>query len=316
MALMRVSAWTDLSDAQLKRHAQLGVDCVDLGSEFLFPSVKERGYPSLEEVTERKRNVESWGMQFNRVTLPALSERYMKDAEGGDRELENCVRALEIFGKAGVPIARVRCAGATNREATERFTVAHRGGYQARAERLVSGVQQPPLSEGELWWDRFAAAYRELIPVADRYGVKLASHPGDSPVPSAPLGGPGYHRIMDLFPAKTVGYLYCVGTRAEAGGGALVLDEINRYGRAGRILTVHFRNIRGSFATSSGFEEVLLDDGDMNMYRILLELKKLEFSGCLNPDHGPALEGDSDTISHSLAYSIGYIKALLAAVAC
>ena len=105
-----------------------------------------------------------------------------------------------------------------------------------------------------------------------------------------------------------------------AGGSALVLDEINHYGRQGRIFTAHFRNVRGSLATSGGFEEVLLDDGDMNMFKILLELDKVGFDGCLNPDHIPRLEGDrhegkSAYASHGLAYSVGYIKALLAALA-
>lgn len=57
-----------------------------------------------------------------------------------------------------------------------------------------------------------------------------------------------------------------------------VPDEINYYGRKGRIFEVHFRNVRGSLATSGGFEEVLLDDGDINMFKIILELK-LDLTG-------------------------------------
>ena len=74
---------------------------------------------------------------------------------------------------------------------------------------------------------------------------------------------------------------------------------------------------RGSLATARGFEEVLLDDGDMNMFKILLELKKVGFDGCLNPDHIPRMEGDEPNSAPiiGLSYSIGYIKALLAALA-
>ena len=94
-----------------------------------------------------------------------------------------------------------------------------------------------------------------------------------------------------------------------------MLDEINHYGRKGRIFMVHFRNVRGSLATARGFEEVLLDDGDMNMFKILLELQRVGFDGCLNPDHIPPLEGDAPGRSLGLAYSVGYPKALLAAPA-
>jgi len=82
------------------------------------------------------------------------------------------------------------------------------------------------------------------------------------------------------------------------------------YGRKGRLFTVHFRNVRGSLAASGGYEEVLLDDGDMNMARILHALQQVGFAGCINPDHIPALEGDDGPISVGLAYSVGYIKAL------
>ncbi len=72
--------------------------------------------------------------------------------------------------------------------------------------------------------------------------------------------------------------------------------------------------MRGSLSTTGGFEEVLLDDGDMNMYKILSTLNRVGFDGCVNPDHIPTIEGDSGTVSQGLAYSIGYIKALLAAL--
>ena len=68
----------------------------------------------------------------------------------------------------------------------------------------------------------------------------------------------------------------------------------------------------GSLATAGGFEEVLLDDGDMNMFKILLKLRKVSFNGCINPDHYPRLEGDGPDSGQSLAYSVGYIKSLLA----
>ena len=93
------------------------------------------------------------------------------------------------------------------------------------------------------------------------------------------------------------------------------LDEINNYGRKGKIFMVHMRNVRGSLATAGAYEEVLLDDGDLNMFKILLELKKVGFAGYINPDHIPTLPGDTPEKSIGWGYSIGYIKALYAALA-
>ena len=116
-------------------------------------------------------------------------------------------------------------------------------------------------------------------------------------------------RTLDAFPSKYNGLLYCIGTRHEAGGTKLVLDEINHYGKMGKIFYVHFRNVRGSLPSAGGFEEVLLDDGDMNMFEILLALKRIGYDGALSPDHYPNIEG-----GHSASYSVGYIKALLTAL--
>jgi len=71
--------------------------------------------------------------------------------------------------------------------------------------------------------------------------------------------------------------------------------------------------VRGSLATAGGYEETLLDDGDLNMYKILMELKKVGFSGYINPDQIPSIPGDTPTKFAGWAYSIGYLKALFAA---
>ena len=61
--------------------------------------------------------------------------------------------------------------------------------------------------------------------------------------------------------------------------------------------------------------ESYVDDGDMNMFKILLELRHAGFDGCLQPDHCPSLEGDSDETRQSLGYAVGYIKGMLASLA-
>ena len=200
-----------------------------------------------------------------------------------------------------------------------RYRTSHRGGYLARGDSLslAEGDEPPAMAVREQRWERVCAAYERLVPVAEAAGVRLMMHPSDPPTQDALFSGLGFHRVIDAFPNPCVGYLYCCGTRAEAGGLPLVLDEIHNYGRKGRLFEIHFRNVRASFATAGAFEEVLLDDGDMNMFKILRELKRVGYDGCLNPDHYPTLEGDGPAgNTHALAYSIGYIKALLAALAC
>ena len=103
----------------------------------------------------------------------------------------------------------------------------------------------------------------------------------------------------------------CCGTRAEAGGSAIVLDEINNYGRKGRIFMVHLRNVRGSLATAGAFEEVLLGRWRYECFqKSSVNSKKSDLTDASTPITIPKLEGDV-----GLAYSVGYIKALFAALA-
>ena len=74
--------------------------------------------------------------------------------------------------------------------------------------------------------------------------------------------------------------------------------------------------------TPGAYEETALDDGDMNMFKIIQALDQIGFDGCITLDHIPTIEGNyadgmtGDQISHQgLSYAVGYIKALLAALA-
>ena len=317
--MFKVSVWDQgLSDRYLRQVTQLGADAIDFGGATSFPGVREQGYPSAEGLAELQRKIRSWGLEINRVTLPDISAGFMSGKEGSEREIENSVNAIRVFGEAGITIARQRFWGDVFRGQMLRYKAEHRGGYLSRGETRIPpkhAPDSPGKEELDYWWTRFCAVYEQLTPAAEKYGVKLAIHPSDTPLPDTPLGGLGYHRVIDAFPSKHVGYLYCCGTRAEAGGSSLVMDEINNYGRKGRIFTVHMRNVRGSLATAGAFEETLLDDGDMNVFKILKELRKVGFSGCINADHIPQLEGDYENLRFGLAYSIGYLKAMFAALA-
>lgn len=322
---------TDLSERDLRQMSQLGVDCVDFGSGDSFVGVKEQGYPELDELLKLKRRIRSWGMDINRVTLPNITH-YMTGAPGSEREIENSRNALAAFSEAGMKLVRQRFTGDVFPNLAESYRAEQRGGAISRGESLGFAKKKqetPTLGDHNCWWERFREAYSVLVPLADEHDVKLAVHPSDTPHHDTPFSGLGLHRITDDFPSKNVGFVYCIGTRAEAGGTPLVLDEINHFGRKERIFLVHFRNVRGSLATAGAFEEALLDDGDMNMFKFILELRKVGFNGCINPDHVPIMDGDNpDTdknwvntnigwthSSTGFAYSIGYIKALLAALA-
>jgi len=302
-----------MSDQYLTQVTQIGAEYVDFGGDIAFPGVADQGYPDLVEAIAIRKRLQSYGLDVNRVTLPNISDEFM-NGQGNEQDVENTAKAMRVFAEAGVPIARQRFGGSTFPQMMARWRATHRGGYESRGESLARPAPDYPDQESLLrWWGQFRKVYDALVPIADETGIKLALHPSDTPNQDTPFGGIGYHRVIDEYPSRHVGYLYCCGTRAESGGSAIVLDELNNYGRKGKIFMIHFRNVRGSLASANGFEEVLLDDGDMNMFKLLVELKKVGFTGCINADHHPRLEGDEGGFA-ALSYAVGYIKACLAAL--
>lgn len=322
---------SDLTDLDLQQMSQLGVDRVDFGNGNGFKGVKEQGYPDLDELLKLQKKIRSWGMDINRVTLPNINTAFMNNDEGSEKQLENSINAVKVFGEANIKIVRQRFEGDVFEGRSKDYKAIHRGGATARGESLgfmKSKSDTPNFEESEKWWESFHRAYSELVPIAQDRNVNIAMHPSDTPHPDSPFGGIGLNRIIDNFPNENVGLVYCIGTRAEAGGSSLVMDEIHHFGRKDRIFLVHFRNVRGSLPTAGAFEEALLDDGDLNMFKILMELNKVGYDGCINPDHVPTFSGDTADLDkrwansnigwkHSslgFAYSIGYMKALLAAM--
>ncbi len=312
---------TDLNDRLLTQLTQLGVDCLDLTNGTSFPGVEEQGYPDLEELLTLRERVRDYGLRINRVTLPDIDASFMA-GDADEEAISNSVRALEVFAEAGFPIARQRFAGSTFPDLTQRYEATQRGGVISRGERLTgSGVQddansaRPSSAALDAWWERFFAVYDELVPVADDRDIKLGMHPSDTPNHHVPFDGIGLNRLLDRYRSPQVGLIYCVGTRAEAGGSALVLDELNHFGRKNRLFLVHVRNVRGSLATAGAFEETMLDDGDLPIFRILAELERVGFDGCINPDHIPRIEGDTDDRMIGWGYGVAYLKAMGAALA-
>jgi mannonate dehydratase len=326
----------DLTDRTLKRLTQLGVDCVDVAVAETTPGMAENGSPDLDELLKITKRIKSWGLGLNRCSLPAVTERFLTDQEGGEEEVERAVEALRVYAEAGFPIIRPVLMGDQFNHLAKFTESVHRGGYKTRGLSMtqpaghdltdekafrfswwprVMGTEHPSPEQLADWWAHFCRLYERLVPEAEERGVKLAMHPSDIPLPDTPFGSLGYHRIIDAFPSRSVGYLYCCGTRAEAGGMPLLLDEIHNYGRKGRIFMVHLRNPRGTFPITGAFEEALLDDGYGDMFTILKALEDVGFDGCVNPDHYYPIEGDSATDKEqSLAYAVGHLKGLLAAL--
>lgn len=176
--------------------------------------------------------------------------------------------------------------------------------------RAPEGVV-PPVPHEELW-RRLAAFLEEVLPAAEEAGVRLALHPDDPPMPTV-RGQPRlvyqpsmYQRVIDLSSSPANTLEFCLGTLAEMTEGDLYA-AVDRYSRQGRIGYVHFRNITGKVPH---YHETFVDDGDIDMIRVLRILRQNNYRGVVIPDHTPQMTCGAPWHA-GMAYAMGYLRAAL-----
>ena len=172
----------------------------------------------------------------------------------------------------------------------------------------------PSITHDELW-RRLGGFLAEVLPVAEEAGVKLAAHPDDPPMafvrgqPRLVYQPRMFQRLLDLNPSPSNTLEFCVGTLAEMTEGD-IYEEVDRYSLQRRIGYVHLRNIKGKVPT---YKETFIDDGDVDMLRVLGILKRNGFDGVLIPDHTPQMASAAPWHS-GMAYAMGYMKASMKAL--
>ena len=82
-------------------------------------------------------------------------------------------------------------------------------------------------------------------------------------------------------------------------------DYLEQYIVQDKISYVHFRNVKGKVPC---YDEVFVDEGDIDMFRVLRQLKRGHFNGVLVPDHTPLMTCAAPWHA-GMAYALGYMKA-------
>jgi mannonate dehydratase len=288
---------------------------------------------TVEELVALRREINESGLELAAVENfdPAHWHDVLLDGPKKRLHLENCKTIVRRLGEAGIPIMgyNFSIAGVCGR-VTGRF---------ARGEAVSVGMDGPvdtPIPRGMAWnmvvdsgappgdvpsatpdqlWSRLGEFLDAVLPVAEEAGVMLAAHPDDPPM-STMRGQPRlvyqpqlYQRLLDLRPSRASGLEFCLGTIAEMTDGD-VYAATDAYSRQGKLAYVHFRNITGKVPH---YRETFVDDGDIDMLRILRILKQNRYDGVLIPDHTPQMTCDAPWHA-GMAFALGYMRAALQAV--
>ncbi|MGH7992708.1 MAG: mannonate dehydratase [Limisphaerales bacterium] len=289
---------------------------------------------SAKELHALRTAVEAEGLKLEAIENfdPAHWHDVLLDGPQKERQLENIKVIIRNLGEAGIPIMgyNFSIAGVCGRTT----------GPYARGAAMSVGMEGPldePMPNGMVWnmvydsrapkgfvppiapdelWRRLEYFLSEVLPVAEAANVKLALHPDDPPMP-AMRGQPRlvyqpqlYQKVIDLNPSPANALEFCVGTLAEMSQGD-VYEAVDTYSRQGRLAYVHLRNVRGK---APFYQETFIDEGDVDVPRILRLLKQNNFDGVIIPDHTPQMNCAAPWHA-GMAYALGYLRAALQGLA-
>ena len=285
-------------------------------------------------VTELKRirtEVEDAGLSVAAIENLDPAHWYDILLDGPERpsQIENIKTIIRRIGDAGIPVLgyNFSLAGVCGRVT----------GPFGRGGAITVGMDGPadePIPTGMIWnmvydqtaergtiasisheelWRRLERFLDEVIPVAEQSGVRLAAHPDDPPMPTMRqqprlVYQPSmYQRLIDLLPSESNALELCVGTLGEMNDGNLY-DAVDQYSKQGKIAYIHLRNVRGKVPY---YRESFIDDGDIDIIRILSILKHNEFNGVIIPDHTPQMSCAAPWHA-GMTHTLGFIAAALA----
>lgn len=286
---------------------------------------------TLDELAGLRRAVEAAGLKLEAIENfdPAHWGDILLDGPKRALQIENVKTIVRRLGEVGVPIIgyNFSIAGVAGRT---------KGTY-ARGAAPSVGMEGPydvPMPNGLVWnmvvdpsapgrdtgtippatpaqlWSRLQRFLDEVLPVAERAGVRLALHPDDPPMPTI-RGQPRlvyqphlYQRVLDLNPSPANQLEFCLGSLAEMTEGD-IYEVVDRYSRQGRIGYVHLRNVR---AKVPYYRETFIDDGEVDVLRVLAILKRNGFDGVIIPDHAPQMSCAAPWHA-GMAFAMGFIRA-------
>ena len=286
-----------------------------------------------DELRALRREINDAGLELEAIENfdPAHWHDVLLDGSKKRQHLENVKTIIRRVGDAGISIFgyNFSIAGVCGR-VTGPFA---RGGAMSVG---MDGPLDAPISRGMVWnmvydpdadpgplpsitheelWRRLAEFLHELVPVAQAAGIRLAAHPDDPPMPTM-RGQPRlvyqpamFQRLLDLAPSASNSLEFCLGTIAEMTEGN-VYDAVDRYSRQGRIAYVHLRNVRGHVPN---YREAFIDNGDIDMFRVLRILRRNGYEGVLIPDHTPQMTCAAPWHA-GMAHALGFMRAALRSV--
>ena len=325
-----------------RRIKQLGVDWL-LGGGPAMPWDEAR----LKEQMDRAK---ASGLTVGNLMIGGFNNA-IYGRPGRDEEIEKVIASIRAAGKVGLPVveynwyAHRAMEGYFEETDDVRLGVGWTGfdydhvltsgsPYSSSSRPGEAGMKFRDLpalpNEGahtlEEMWATITYFLKRVVPEAEKAGVRLALHPNDPPAPvsrgSQQIMGSveGWKHLIEIVKSPANGITFDCGVTREMGQNPV--EVCAYFASRDRINHVHFRNVKVK-KPYERYSEVLIDEGENNMFLVMKELVKHKYKLEIYPEHPRALDYDRDRGRiggypggggyASYAFQVGYTRAMMQA---
>ena len=298
-----------------------------------------------ESIGRIKKLAEAKGLAFEVVESVPVHEEIKLGGPDAERLIDNYKENVRRLGKAGVkcicynfmPVfdwlrsdLSKQLADGSNALAYDRDTVLSLD--PLKSELSLPGWDESYTKDGlkellgryagvdeEKLWANFATFLKEVVPVAEECGVRMAIHPDDPPwgifgLPRIITGAASFERMFSIVDSPANGVTFCTGSLGVDPANDLPA-MIRKCGD--RIAFAHLRNVK--ITGDRCFEESghISDRGSLGMYEIVSALYDAKFDGYVRPDHGRMIWGETGRAGYGLydrALGAMYLDGIIEAV--
>lgn len=306
-----------------------------------------------EAIQQMKSEVNASGLHISGIESVNVHEDIKTGSSNRDKYIENYIETLENLGKEDIhlvcynfmpvfdwtrsELARMRNDGSTvlayNQADIDKIipeemfaSIAEDmngtvmpGWEPERMAKVKELFEEYKDVDEEKLFDNLKYFLEAIMPVCNKYDIKMAIHPDDPAwsvfgLPRIIINKKNILRMMNMVDDVHNGVTFCSGSYGTNRENDLP-DMIHSL--KGRIHFAHVRNLR--FNSDSDFEEAahLSSDGSFDMYEIMKALYDTGFSGPIRPDHGRMIWDETAMPGYGLydrALGASYLNGLWEAI--
>ena len=309
-------------DYKVELAKQMGIKGVVAPSSTWVANMKGSDTWSLPVMKAVKAAYADAGLEWKVLEGTPGMDKTKLGLDGRDEEIDHFIQLIKNMPEVGLDVICYNWMPVFNWYRTNRKKES-RGGALVTSFKY-NDIQDEPFEEYQDFtpedsWKNLEYFLKAVVPEAEKYGVKLALHPDDPPVPvlrglpRIMISVDAFKKMVELVPSPNNGITFCQGTFATMGED--IPSAIEYFGSREKIHFVHFRDIKG---TKWDFEEAFHDDGITDMHLAMQKYYEIGFNGPIRPDHVPTMARDSNEFPGysplGTLFAIGYIKGLMESI--